>query len=434
MKTINRPLLLALAPIIFLSATLLSAAAVGAATYYVATNGSDSNPGTLSQPFRTVRKGTSVLRSGDILYIRAGTYNEIILGGDIPSGSAGAHTVIAGYPGENPTIRCSAPCGEYGISISIFNQHITLRDFTIDNINGKENGKCLHLGSPGDQTAIGLTCLNGARDGIAIRGSNTTVRNSTVRNCGRIQPQDSIGIDTKGIGIAVLSEEDNGSQNILIEDTLVDGCRGGGISVAQHTALRNITLRNNILRNFGIYSPWPPPPGHLQSGVGISIGHGSAYYIYNNVIYRIRSHTSLQDAACIHSWASPNNIYIYSNTCYDSDDGLAGYIDNLTYRNNILSMVSKPVSLSGAGNTGSNNLINPDVALTFVNAANGNFSLLAGSPAVDAGANLAPLVTHDINSFARPQGCCYDIGAYEFGSSGTTFPPPAPSALQAVNP
>src|SRR5262249_33755 len=44
--------------------------------YYVATTGSDSNPGTLENPFRTIAAGTRALHGGDTLLIRAGTYNE----------------------------------------------------------------------------------------------------------------------------------------------------------------------------------------------------------------------------------------------------------------------------------------------------------------------------------------------------------------------
>ena len=59
-------------------AALASASAAQARNYYVATTGSDSNPGTLAQPFRTIVKGVSVLKPGETTFVRAGTYAESI--------------------------------------------------------------------------------------------------------------------------------------------------------------------------------------------------------------------------------------------------------------------------------------------------------------------------------------------------------------------
>ena len=47
-------------------------------TYYVSPTGSDSNPGILSQPFATINHGVKVLKPGDTLYIRGGTYAETL--------------------------------------------------------------------------------------------------------------------------------------------------------------------------------------------------------------------------------------------------------------------------------------------------------------------------------------------------------------------
>ncbi len=44
-------------------------------TYYIATNGSDTNPGTIDKPFKTIEKIASLgLLPGDIVFVRAGTY------------------------------------------------------------------------------------------------------------------------------------------------------------------------------------------------------------------------------------------------------------------------------------------------------------------------------------------------------------------------
>src|SRR4051812_36018434 len=56
-------------------------------TYYVATSGSDSAVGASATPFKTIQKGASVLKAGDTLNIRAGTYAGFGLGVD----SGGLH-------------------------------------------------------------------------------------------------------------------------------------------------------------------------------------------------------------------------------------------------------------------------------------------------------------------------------------------------------
>src|SRR4030042_2020171 len=47
-------------------------------TYYVSTSGSDSNPGTLSQPWKTIQKAANTVTQGDTVNIRGGTYREKI--------------------------------------------------------------------------------------------------------------------------------------------------------------------------------------------------------------------------------------------------------------------------------------------------------------------------------------------------------------------
>jgi parallel beta-helix repeat protein len=56
---------------------LLQPASNGA-TYYVATNGNDSNPGSSTQPFRTINKAAQVAIAGDVVMIRNGTYQESV--------------------------------------------------------------------------------------------------------------------------------------------------------------------------------------------------------------------------------------------------------------------------------------------------------------------------------------------------------------------
>jgi parallel beta-helix repeat protein len=66
--------------------------------YFVSTTGSDTNPGTLMQPFRTIQYGVNKLVAGDTLYIRGGTYTERVT--ITKSGTASAPITISSYPGE----------------------------------------------------------------------------------------------------------------------------------------------------------------------------------------------------------------------------------------------------------------------------------------------------------------------------------------------
>ena len=64
-----------------LSLVALYASTGFAATYYVATTGSDSNAGTLAAPFKSITKAQSVASSGDTVSIRGGTYSSFTIAG-----------------------------------------------------------------------------------------------------------------------------------------------------------------------------------------------------------------------------------------------------------------------------------------------------------------------------------------------------------------
>ena len=76
------------------------------ATYYIAPNGSDSNPGTLTQPFFTLNKAWTVVAAGDIIYMRGGTYNYGTVMNSLSgkSGTSGNTIKVWAYPGEYPVI------------------------------------------------------------------------------------------------------------------------------------------------------------------------------------------------------------------------------------------------------------------------------------------------------------------------------------------
>lgn len=74
-------------------------------TYYVATTGSDTNPGTLASPWRTVKKGIQSLTAGTTLLIRGGTYVERIQNPTQVAGTVSQPILVKAYPGETPIIQ-----------------------------------------------------------------------------------------------------------------------------------------------------------------------------------------------------------------------------------------------------------------------------------------------------------------------------------------
>ena len=71
-------------------------------TYYVATNGSDGNPGTINRPWRTIAKASAVLQPGDAVFIRGGTYKEPIK--PARSGSSSKRITYSNYKNERAVV------------------------------------------------------------------------------------------------------------------------------------------------------------------------------------------------------------------------------------------------------------------------------------------------------------------------------------------
>jgi hypothetical protein len=74
-------------------------------SYYVATTGSDANPGTLARPWGSIEKGIESLSAGDTLYVRGGTYLERIQSPGVSAGLPDDRIKVVAYPGESPVLK-----------------------------------------------------------------------------------------------------------------------------------------------------------------------------------------------------------------------------------------------------------------------------------------------------------------------------------------
>lgn len=126
------------------------------ATYYVATNGSDSNAGTSNAPFATLAKAAGLANAGNLIYLRDGTYpvtSQITLSS---SGVPGQLISVRAYPGEHPLFDFTGePSGSPGLKIS---------------------GNWWHI--------YGLEIAHAGHNGILVNGSSNIVERCVVHESG----------------------------------------------------------------------------------------------------------------------------------------------------------------------------------------------------------------------------------------------------------
>src|SRR6185312_6456207 len=73
-------------------------------TLYVATDGSDSNAGTLAAPLRTIQRAVDLVAAGGTIAVRGGTYALTTTVTIAKSGTASAPITLTAYNGERPVI------------------------------------------------------------------------------------------------------------------------------------------------------------------------------------------------------------------------------------------------------------------------------------------------------------------------------------------
>ena len=72
------------------------------AQYYVSPSGSDNNPGTLQQPFKTIQKAADIMIAGETCFIMNGQYRETVIPAN--NGTAGNPIVFTNYNEERGVI------------------------------------------------------------------------------------------------------------------------------------------------------------------------------------------------------------------------------------------------------------------------------------------------------------------------------------------
>ncbi len=235
---------------------LHSSSSAQAAEYVVAPTGSDTNPGTVTQPFKTISGNVWRLQPGDTMYLRTGTYAETI--NPIRSGQAGLPITFKAYQNEQPVLA-----NVTGQAIYVYDKdYIVFDGIDIKDINGH-------------WVSIWLS-------------SYVTVRNCTLSN-----------VTANIMGFYVIH-----SNHITIQDCSMDKVSSNTITQdkdlihlenTHYSLLERLTLRRgphsligmqnstfNIIRNNDLYNEWQKNIGVAAPSSGATLGRN---LFENNRIY-----------------------------------------------------------------------------------------------------------------------------------------------------
>ncbi len=332
-------------------------------TFYVATTGNDSNPGTKAQPWRTIQRALGRLRAGQRALVRGGTYvaDHVVE----RAGTRAAPITVAAHPGERVVLRAAATSGDtYPLRVTSGAAFVRIQGFILELARGTSSTNVYFEGRA-HHVELSRNEIRFSQDqGVFVENSTRSIHiiGNRIHDIGRgHQPgqHQSHGIYIEGAGHLVANNivyshpHGFGIQiypankgTVVVHNTVV-GSGHSGIVVGGDGGVSNITIRNNVLASNASY------------GVQMDSDCPTAVAIDRNVIYGNRS------------------------------GGVQG-------------------GCSGVSTSGGNITSNP----RFVAPGSRDYRLAPGSPAINRARGDYSLRV-DVRGRRRPAGGGYDVGAFE---------------------
>jgi hypothetical protein len=371
--------------VFFLFLITVIAGEAAAATYYVSTSGSDSNPGTKSQPFGTIQKAANTVNPGNTVIVKNGTYTDTNGDGAVVNfnrgGTSGNWVTFKSENKWGAVIDGKNRSTKNGFTLNDNADYLRIEDFEIKDI--KETG--VKANSRADHVYFyrnhvhhsGNICTDSdsGKDGFYMSGkaSYFTYDSNVIHHIGRLGP----GEEGCSPGNGYWKNHDHGIYSnannvIIINNVFYDNKRGWDIHV--YTSGSNYEVLNNVFHQAN-----PDRYGNV-----LIYADSSNWLIQNNIF--IGSKAGIRNYNSSNSDILVQYNHFTGDKPYDNSYGL-------TFRDNTVGEDAKLVDIT-------NNNYRP---------------ASSGSPVVNKALDHS-LITLDQDGNARDGQP--DIGAYEHNSGG----------------
>jgi hypothetical protein len=422
-----------------------------AATYYVATNGNDNNPGTISAPFASWSKLSSVLRAGDIAYIRGGTYRSTAGAGASVhclwqnlQGTSSSPIKIYAYNGEFPVFNLDniSPTNSDPTAVVMDNcRYVEIKGLRITGLKQISSGSGVSRGfdfrnSPNNKIEFVELDHIGGYGYILSNGSS----NNYFLNCDAHHMDDRYTNDGGAWGNANGFQCTGGSTatNITFEN-----CRAWWISDDGFDlyGVDGVFTFKNCWSFWNGYNPGTFTK--VGDGDGFKLGpSASGSGTHNSVLRTVSNCIAFENA---NSGFDQNNgdlrVKMYNNTSY-SNKGQFGYMwdyispaPSQDFKNNVSFMDNNP--RRGAETNGSNNSWNGIITVKASDFLSTSSSGVDGARQSDGSlpylnflrpSAASALINTGLNIGLNFLGSAPDMGAFESGSGGSANTPPTANA------
>src|SRR3984957_16373320 len=242
-------------------------------SFYVATTGNDSNPGTQAAPWRTVQHAADSARAGSTVYVRGGVYEELVAIKASGNASDGFIT-FRSYPEETAVLDAThfTPSGRQAI-LTIENQsYVRIVGFEIRNFHTAE-----HRLAP-----LGISVIGA--------GSHIELLKNNVHHIEQTFPgRDAPGSGCNGFGIAVYGTD----AKTPITDLIIDGNEvhhlktGSSESLVVNGNVTNFRITHNVVHdnnNIGI-----DVIGFERTAADPAVDQARDGIVSGNLVYNITS-------------------------------------------------------------------------------------------------------------------------------------------------